>query len=192
MHDVSLPVLVIVSGVPGTGKTTLGWLLRNRLGWPLLTRDRIKEAIHDASDLDIESLTRERSHIYGQQSDALMHATARELLAAGVSCIIESNFIPERAAYSLAPLTALARARQLHCTVPAEVSIARYRARFEAGLRHPVHRDRAEADLRTADPIPDADLQPVPLDIPLLSVNTENGYVPAFDTIVAFCRAERP
>ena len=41
--------LVHVSGAPGSGKTTLKPVpLASELGWALLTKDRIKETLHDA------------------------------------------------------------------------------------------------------------------------------------------------
>ena len=40
--------LVYVSGAPGAGKTTLAVPLAAELGWALLTKDRIKETLHDA------------------------------------------------------------------------------------------------------------------------------------------------
>jgi predicted kinase len=185
--DKRRPVLVIVSGVPGAGKTTLASILRRRLGWPLLNKDRIKETMFDASGLGLDDLSQPESRALGVYADAVMYDVARELLRAQVSCILESNFQPDRAAPCLAALAAQANARQVHCAVPPEVSIARYRTRIETGRRHPVHLDHLEAATRAADPIPASDLRPVPLEVPLLSINTERGYHPDLDSILAFC-----
>ena len=40
--------LVYVSGAPGSGKTSLAVPLAAELGYALLTKDRIKETLHDA------------------------------------------------------------------------------------------------------------------------------------------------
>ena len=40
--------LVYVSGAPGSGKTSLAAPLAAELGYALLTKDRIKETLHDA------------------------------------------------------------------------------------------------------------------------------------------------
>jgi predicted kinase len=40
--------LVIVSGAPGSGKTTLATRLSQDLGLPMLDRDALKEALADA------------------------------------------------------------------------------------------------------------------------------------------------
>ncbi len=186
--DARRPFLVIVSGVPGAGKTTLGTALRDLLCWPLLSKDRFKEHLFDASGMTPGDLDQSTSRTLGTLADAALHAVVMELLAARCSCIVESFFLPERAAPLLADLAAISNARQLHCTVPAAVSIARYHERYESGLRHPVHLDHLEAGDRAVDPIPEANLRPVPLDVPLLLVNTVRGYAPAMESILTFLR----
>ena len=46
------PIVVIVSGAPGSGKTTLAGEIGAHLGWPLFCRDTFKEAIMDAIPVD--------------------------------------------------------------------------------------------------------------------------------------------
>jgi len=42
------PAIVLVSGAPGAGKTTLATPLAAALGFALLSKDHIKETLHDA------------------------------------------------------------------------------------------------------------------------------------------------
>lgn len=56
-----MPQLVIVSGAPGAGKSTLAAPLAIALGLPLLAKDTIKEAVRDAlGDLDADPLVSSR------------------------------------------------------------------------------------------------------------------------------------
>jgi predicted kinase len=93
--------LVIITGLPGTGKTTLARDSARRLGLPLICKDTIKEPLLDMLGADA-SRSRELSNI----SFAVMFALARELLAVGDSLILEGNFrageheTPLRAAFA--------------------------------------------------------------------------------------------
>jgi glucokinase len=79
--------LLIITGLPGTGKTTLARELARRHGLPLICKDTIKEPLLDMLGTD-PSRSRELSNI----SFAVMFALARELLAVGDSLILEGNF----------------------------------------------------------------------------------------------------
>ena len=45
------PLLVLIGGAPGTGKTTLGQRLSQTLGLPLISRDMIRHIVLDAFDV---------------------------------------------------------------------------------------------------------------------------------------------
>ena len=79
--------LLIITGLPGTGKTTLARDLARRHGLPLICKDTIKESLLDVLVPDA-ARSREVSNI----SFAVMFALTRELLALGSSLILEGNF----------------------------------------------------------------------------------------------------
>jgi predicted kinase len=121
--------LVYVSGAPGSGKTSLAVPLAAELGYPLLSKDRIKETLHDALGAPEPDLAWSRK----------LGGTAMELLwalaADAPAVVIESNFRPG-SEYQRARLSGLAaRPVEVHCACPPELAVTRYNNR----ITHPVH-----------------------------------------------------
>jgi predicted kinase len=132
-----LPRLVVVTGPPGSGKTTIAAALRERLGLPLIAKDTLKEALGDALEFDGE---RDESRRLGVATFGVQFAVVRELLGSGVSLIAEGNFRTDEWFRSLPP----ARLAQVHVTAAPEALRERLLARDSH--RHPVHYDREAAD----------------------------------------------
>jgi predicted kinase len=133
------PLLVVVSGPPGAGKTALAQRLAEDLGLPLLNKDGFKETLYDSlgwSDLDW-------SRRLGRASVELLFHSADRLLAAGVSLIVEANFLADLSCQPLRDLQTRyqAAACQVLCFGDAEVIARRFLARIERGERHPGHGD---------------------------------------------------
>jgi predicted kinase len=186
-RSASRPTLVIVCGLPATGKSTIVSELRTQLSWPTFAKDSIKELLFDSSGLAPTEATRALSTRFGQQAIALLFQTAREVLSSGTSCIIEANFLPDLAQQDLQPFLAIAELRQVHCSIPDDLVIERYKERSQAGERHPIHADDdALEDL--VQRIRDGGGRPLPLDAPLLQVDATDGYNPGVGEIVEFCR----
>src|SRR5438552_305480 len=88
MTDSDMPSLVVVTGPPAAGKTTIADALAARLGWPLIAKDPLKEVLADA--LGVRG--RDASQELGVATfDVLFHVLA-QLLGSGVSVIAEGNF----------------------------------------------------------------------------------------------------
>jgi predicted kinase len=73
-------VLVVVSGLPATGKSTVARLLAERTRTPFLRVDRIEQAIVGWSEL---------THPVGPVGYAVAHALAAEQLTLGLDVIVE-------------------------------------------------------------------------------------------------------
>jgi predicted kinase len=74
------PVLVVVGGLPGVGKSTIASLLAERSGTPYLRVDRIEQAIVEWSTLQ---------HPIGPAGYAVAHALATEQLRLGLDVVVE-------------------------------------------------------------------------------------------------------
>lgn len=162
------PVLIIVSGLPGAGKSTLSQRLANHFVLPLVQKDMIKETLCDI----LECTTLSQSQLYGRASIALLYQFAAAILKAGRSCIIESVFHP---AFSVPDLLKLQQdcpfsLLQIYCRAEITVLAERVKQRWESGQRHRGHMEH----LRAFDPrlITQDYLQPLPLDGHVIEVDT--------------------
>ncbi len=180
------PTLVVVSGPPGAGKTTLAHRIARRIGCPAICRDEIKEGmVHAAGDFvaaPSDELTLRTLPTFFQVLELL--------LAAGVTTVAEAAFQDQLWRPRLHPLAELADIRIVHCHVPADVAWARIRRRQ---TENPVR--RAHADTHLADPhahtaVHDG-FERIRLDVPEIEVDTCEGYRPGLDESVAFANAGR-
>lgn len=130
------PLLIIVTGPPAAGKTTIARELAMRLQLPLIAKDTIKEALFDG--LGTGDLAWSRR--LGTATFGVMLALAEESLAAGGSFVLEANFARGEGNARLAQLPA--RFVQVHCSAPLDVLVGRYATRE----RHPGHVDGERID----------------------------------------------
>jgi predicted kinase len=138
--------LVLVSGLPGSGKTTLAGPLAEALGFALLGKDVIKEQLHDTLG-DVDPDPAESSRRLGAAAMELLWRLAEDQ----VDVVLEANFRPD--AYQRSKVAALGGRRvEVHCSCPPELALQRFAARTE---RHPVHAARAftEAQLPEYGPM---------------------------------------
>jgi predicted kinase len=133
--------IVVVTGPPAAGKTTVAEALADGLRLPLIAKDPVKEVLFDAlGHGDVEWSKRLGRAVY-----PLLYHVLEQQLRAGRSCVLEANFDHAAATDTLAELRARRpfRALQVVCVADPEVLLARYAAR--AG-RHPGHLDAQRVD----------------------------------------------
>jgi predicted kinase len=183
----SAATLLIVSGAPASGKTTLARRLASDLRLPLLQRDELKEALADALGVPRDVAA---SAQLGAGAYAMLHLVAGRLIEAGTGLIIESNFRRGVSEAELRPLLAWSDAGLVHCGAPDEVLIARYAERIQRGVRHPAHLD-ADRVAALAEDLSDGLFEPLNLAIPTLVVDTTDGWRPAYEEIRDFATFPR-
>lgn len=175
------PILIIVAGPPGAGKTTLAHLLARTLRCPALCRDEFKEGLvltHGTATPDDANL-----RIY-----EIFFQSVELLLRGGISLVAEAAFQHKLWAPKLAPLQHIAKLRLVICTIDPARAQARALAR---GVAEPeralLHGNRDAAAGPTGVEIPIADWQAPQLAVPTLVVDTSDGYDPRIAAIAAFC-----
>jgi predicted kinase len=121
--------VIVVSGAPGTGKSTVAAALGAGLGWPVLALDAIKEALADVLGLGNEDW-----------SDRLGDAAAEivfRLSARFPDAVAEGWWRGPRRERAL---DVFAGAVEAFCYCDPGLAMDRMRDRHGAG-RHPIHRD---------------------------------------------------
>jgi predicted kinase len=178
----SHPTLVVVSGPPGSGKTTLAHKIADVIGCPAICRDEIKEGMaHATPGFSPGPVSDELS----RQTLPTFFGVLELLLKAGVTTVAEAAFQDRLWRPGLESICGLARIRTVHCTVQADVAFKRSLQRSEENPLRGAHADPRSCDAEDYVRRLKA-FNRVAVDAPWIEVDTTDGYRPTLAEVVAF------
>ncbi|OLV17304.1 AAA family ATPase [Deinococcus marmoris] len=160
------PLLIVVTGLPAAGKTTLAAFLGRELALPVISKDDYKQVLLDL--LPEEERLAHHSEM-GKVGYFVMLRAADALLTAGQSLILETHFYVGMSEVNIIPLAEKHGAQiiQIHCSAEMAELKRRHAGRVEAKLRpyidHPGLHNHLPAN---------ANWEPLELHAPLLRLDT--------------------
>lgn len=127
-----MAAVVLITGPPASGKTTLARNLAERLDLPVVAKDRIKETLFDALD-------DARTDLLGIASFRLLMQLVGDLVRGSGAFVVENAFRTGDGP-ALRQRLAGADVLHIHCDASHATLRARIGKRAASGERHPSHR----------------------------------------------------
>ena len=178
----SKPRLMIITGQPGSGKTTLAKKVARIIHCPVLSRDEFKEGYINTYGASHTAVSDDANLVVYKA----FFETIALLLSKKISLIAEAAFQHKRWAPQLEVLQKVSRLRIVVCQITPELAKQR---RLQRGLADSAwERFHGDTDIRLnrQGAIQPREYQPPNLPVPTLHVTTKGGYDPSLEEIAAF------
>jgi adenylate kinase family enzyme len=176
-----IPKLIIVTGRPGSGKTTLANKLGELMYLPVVSRDEIKEGYVSTFNKRHNKLPKETNKI----TTDIFFKTIKLLLSNNVSMIAEAAFQHKVWLPQITRLKKVANVSIIICDIDIQVAARRH---LKRGLKNPdrefYHGDNRVTHFRkTGEFLAAGEWEAPSIDVQTIIVGTSKGYKPNLDSI---------
>tara|TARA_R110002110_G_scaffold107084_1_gene267998 strand:- start:26 stop:574 length:549 start_codon:yes stop_codon:yes gene_type:complete len=176
------PKLIVVTGPPGAGKSSLAKTLAEKLQLALLSRDEIKRSLL----LDLGCSHADAGDNINRQASERFFATVEQALARGNSLVVEAAFQHRLWSTWLPAQARIADSRLIICQVNAVIALNRVQQRL---LEQPDWTYFHGDDLASTARLIGRYIAPS-LQVPTLGLDTQDGYKPELETVIRFIKGK--
>ncbi len=178
----SKPKCIIVTGRPGSGKTSLSKILAERLWMPVISRDKIKEGYVNTYGVKHDQLPPNTNSVVTN----FFFEIVNQYLAGKISVVIEAAFQHKVWEPRIPKILELGAPHIVVCSVDGMVAAKRH---LQRGLDNPnrefFHGDKRVSIYRkTGVMSPPGNYMAPDFNVPTVHVSTEGQYSPSIDEIV--------
>ena len=160
---------VVISGAPGSGKTTLARLLGDRMGIPHLNKDTFTESLLRSG------MPRDEANV---QAFRVVYGTARTWLSSSTSLVMDMTMYPDYWPAEVVSLRPHGTVVHVHCRARDSLQ------RWERKMRDRLSAEVAEEAIVRLRYVQEIATEPLDFDCPRIDVDTSDGYEPGLDDLV--------